>query len=401
MKRRNFIAGLALFLGSFKLPSLSLAQAGRSDSLDLTDFGGLIVRRAKGLMASLEDAIALLKKGETVHPRGTGHSCMGMGLKNNAWIFTPPKQPLYFNEKTEIVTVSAGTTLFEADQFLSSFHYMLPVSPDYRALSIGGVLSVGGYGIESIRRGSLVNHVISFDLLTPQGTIETAVPGHSVLGKKVLGGLGRYGTILSAQMRCHKKPVRSYIRRLEFTHYDSYVQALLDHAPIKNEAAPYDLSYSFWQNDGHSRQGTGSLILGYFSYKENETVSAGYQAVPDIRALRHNMVSQWVYKPDNAYYVWSDHFIPLTQYKKQADDTLDAMNAIKNLNADVVLYSCFLAPSATALDTTTLSMGVYANFDKAHKKQAYQAATHQIDHSERAQRRGAIPYKYGWYKDIS
>ncbi|NJL29537.1 MAG: FAD-binding oxidoreductase, partial [Thermoanaerobaculia bacterium] len=72
----------------------------------------------------------------------------------------------------------------------------VPVLPDYLGLSVGGTLSVGGYGVDSIVRGAVVDQVERLRLILPDGTpVWCSREEHPELFCFSLAGLGQLGVV--------------------------------------------------------------------------------------------------------------------------------------------------------------------------------------------------------------
>ena len=143
ISRRRFIQGLGSLAALFSIPFSAAHAAYKKSVITLTDFGGLIHKPIKGFCLQTTQAQKIIAEGGLLHPRGTGHSVMGKSMREGATIFTPEGDEIIF--KNGIVSAPAGVTLFDIDNFLEPYGYMLPTSPDIRTVSLGGVLSVGGF----------------------------------------------------------------------------------------------------------------------------------------------------------------------------------------------------------------------------------------------------------------
>jgi hypothetical protein len=87
------------------------------------------------------------------------------------------------------------------ERYLRHAERAVPVLPDYLELSVGGTLSVGGYGFDSITHGAVVDHVVRIRLVRPGGTALWCSPReHPDLFSHALAGLGQVGAIERAEM---------------------------------------------------------------------------------------------------------------------------------------------------------------------------------------------------------
>jgi cytokinin dehydrogenase len=93
-------------------------------------------------------------------------------------------------------------------------------------LTVGGLLSVGGVGPGSHRHGPLIANVASLEVVTGDGSRHRCSRGENrELYDAVLGGLGRCGVIVSAELEL--RPARSRVRTHHLL-YDDLSQWLAD-----------------------------------------------------------------------------------------------------------------------------------------------------------------------------
>ena len=85
----------------------------------------------------------------------------------------------------------------------------LPAAPMCTNLSVGGVLSVGGWGGSSNRFGAMVDCVQELEVVTGDGTLVTCSENQqSELFEMVLAGLGQCALILRARIGLVPAPDR-------------------------------------------------------------------------------------------------------------------------------------------------------------------------------------------------
>jgi cytokinin dehydrogenase len=101
-----------------------------------------------------------------------------------------------------------------------------PVVPLNLDLSVGGTLSVGGFGSSSHRYGAAVSNVAQLAVVDGEGTLTRCTPTHQrELFDAVLGGLGRCGVIASATLTLVPAPARV---KTWFLAYDDLAALLED-----------------------------------------------------------------------------------------------------------------------------------------------------------------------------
>eukprot|EP00026_Physarum_polycephalum_P004494 Phypoly_transcript_04515.p1 GENE.Phypoly_transcript_04515~~Phypoly_transcript_04515.p1 ORF type:complete len:550 (+),score=88.89 Phypoly_transcript_04515:275-1924(+) len=75
-----------------------------------------------------------------------------------------------------------------------------PVIPDYLAITLGGFISVGGFGGDTPHVGPAVDQVLALRLVTPLGNEITAMPGNRYF-EAMRGGMGSFGVITGIKIK--------------------------------------------------------------------------------------------------------------------------------------------------------------------------------------------------------
>lgn len=174
-----------------------------------TDFGRLVHRVPRAVVrATGEDQVAAAfaaarRLGLPVTIRGAGHSCAGQTLTDGVVV-------------ANVLDASVGPRLLDGDRvevsgrsrwrtveaFLNARGRSVPVLADFLNLSVGGTLSVGGYGADSVVHGGQIDQVERLRLITPDGTsVECSPAENSGLFGYALAGLGQVGAIETAVLR--------------------------------------------------------------------------------------------------------------------------------------------------------------------------------------------------------
>jgi FAD/FMN-containing dehydrogenase len=86
------------------------------------------------------------------------------------------------------------------------------VLPDSLSPSVGGTISVGGFGTRSVRWGAQVDNVASLRMVLPDGTVAEAGPHENAdLFRFALAGLGAVGVIERVRFRTMPRPALSRV----------------------------------------------------------------------------------------------------------------------------------------------------------------------------------------------
>lgn len=129
--------------------------------------------------------------------RGAGHSCGGQALLEGGvvlWNCADHADEADAQLDGDVVDVSGRTTWNALEAFLGARGRSAMVLPDHLDLTVGGTLSVGGYGVRSVMWGSQADRVHSLRVITPDGRARW-LPADDRLARQVLAGVGRLGVI--------------------------------------------------------------------------------------------------------------------------------------------------------------------------------------------------------------
>ena len=141
-----------------------------------------------------------------------------------------------------IVRADAGVSLDTLIRALLPFGWFVHVTPGTRQVTLGGALAADVHGKSHHFDGSFANHVVSFTVHTPTGTVEVTPESDPELFWGTAGGMGLTGVIGPVTMRL--LPVRTSMIRAEnirFPDLDSVMAAMAgEDADIRYSAAWID-----------------------------------------------------------------------------------------------------------------------------------------------------------------
>ncbi|MFF4586907.1 FAD-binding protein [Streptomyces sp. NPDC001388] len=98
------------------------------------------------------------------------------------------------------VLCDAGVSLHRLMEVLLPLGWFVPVTPGTRYVTVGGAIGADIHGKNHHVSGSFARHVLSFELLTADGTIRTVSHG-TPLFDATAGGMGLTGVVLTATVR--------------------------------------------------------------------------------------------------------------------------------------------------------------------------------------------------------
>ncbi|WP_328480117.1 FAD-binding oxidoreductase [Streptomyces sp. NBC_00377] len=98
------------------------------------------------------------------------------------------------------VLCDAGVSLHRLMEVLLPLGWFVPVTPGTRYVTVGGAIGADIHGKNHHVSGSFTRHVLSFELLTADGTIRTVEQGTDLFDATA-GGMGLTGVVLTARIR--------------------------------------------------------------------------------------------------------------------------------------------------------------------------------------------------------
>jgi len=144
-------------------------------------------------------------------------------------------------------------------------------------LTVGGLLSVGGVGPGSHRHGPLIANVASLEVVTGDGSLQCCSRSENrELYDAVLGGLGRCGAIVSAELEL--RPVRSRVRTY-YLLYDDARRWIEDQRALARTAGVTSME-GFCSPSMQGLRGTGGQRAGFAEWFFPLQVSLEFDEAP-------------------------------------------------------------------------------------------------------------------------
>jgi cytokinin dehydrogenase len=190
-----------------------------------TDVGHSVHHRPLAVLkpASVLDVMQMVRYANQHHlkiaMRGQGHSQYGQTLVEAGIVID--SSTLNAVKLIDVGSVDAqpGASWGEVNKVTLVEGRTPPVMGDTMTLSVGGILSVGGWGQRSHHYGAVVDNVTEFDVVTGDGRLITCSDRqNSELFNMVLAGLGQCGLIVRARLRL--VPSTSHIVRQDLMYND-------------------------------------------------------------------------------------------------------------------------------------------------------------------------------------
>jgi FAD/FMN-containing dehydrogenase len=162
---------------------------------------------------SVKDIVEMVKYANQhnlqIAMRGYGHSRSGETLVEAGIIIDSRTLRAIEVRNDQSVDAQPGAFLGEVYEAAFARNLTLPAMPLCSELSVGGVLSAGGWGGTSHRFGAAVDSVQELEVVTGEGNLVTCSENRqSELFEMVLAGMGQCALIVRARIRLVAKPSR-------------------------------------------------------------------------------------------------------------------------------------------------------------------------------------------------
>lgn len=190
------------------------------------DFGGLVRGHCDGLVRPQQagELVEIVRHanacGTTLTPRGGGLSQSGQSVPvGSVVVSTEHLDAVHVDEQS--VRCGSGARfrqVLETCVAAGRVPRALPLNLD---LTVGGVLSAGGFGSGSHRHGLVVSTVRSIDVVLGSGERVQATEGE--VRDAVLGGVGRCGIIVEAALETRPLPRGVRTHFLLYDDFDAFV----------------------------------------------------------------------------------------------------------------------------------------------------------------------------------
>jgi FAD/FMN-containing dehydrogenase len=309
-----------------------------ADSVDL----GRVAKRLPlavlkpGSVADIQKMVRFCgQHGIKVSMRGQGHSTQGQGLTSGLLIESRSLATIH-SVGPDGADVDCGVLWREVVTAALPLGLTVPLTTTYVGLSIGGTLSMGGFGARN-DTGVQVDTVEKLHVVTGTGElVECSATRNRELFEVALAGMGQCGLIVRATVRT--VPAYQRARIYEFTYTDNAqffadLRLLVDRGELDgvynlfkltNGTIPYQLNAMAWYNDGEQPD-DAHLLRGISQPLANATVvDCTYQQWcerydPIIQRWRDT--TDW----DNLIKPWQDVIMPDSTVEQYVGEVMPTM----------------------------------------------------------------------------
>ncbi|MEV4128489.1 FAD-binding protein [Nocardia sp. NPDC049707] len=329
--------------------------------------------------------------------RGAGHSCDGQTVTDRELLVTYAPDTAAQQVRDlgdDLVEVPAGMNWYGLERYLNRHGRAFPVLTDYMYTSVGGTLSVGGAGVNSVRHGWQVDHVERIQLIDGTGTSRwCSRADHPELFRFALGGLGTVGLIERVVLRTVPYCRDTHVHR---AHHATLTE-LVEHTERMAQRDDVDIFCA------SVRRGTFISTTGWNSNGPRQCDDECCTIVPDLPFTSHPNSARPVAPSADHVRLWTDYVVPAGQLAPM----LAAVEALRDrapLNGALeMLYILIVRRSLDATSfafapvgsaPVSIGLGVYTS---VHRDPAASTAIRQVfrDLLERCCELGGRPYLYG------
>ncbi|MFQ6332135.1 FAD-binding protein [Nocardia sp. CWNU-33] len=337
----------------------------------------------------------LIGSGRPLTLRGAGHSCGGQTVTGDELLVTyaPDTAANQVRDLGDgLIEVPAGMDWYGLERYLNRRGRAFPVLTDYLHMSVGGTLSVGGFGTNSVRYGMQVDHVERIQLIDGMGASRwCSRTDHPELFRFALGGLGTVGLIERAVLRTVPYQRYTHVHR---TRHASLTE-LVEHTERIAQRDDVDIYCA------SLRGGMLSSTTGWGGISAQRCSNENCSIVPDLPFAEHT--GRAAATPSDKVRLWTDYVVPAAQFAPMLAAAEALLHRAPLNRVLTMLYILIVRRPAAATpfafapvgtDPVSIGLGLYTSVER--DPAAIAATRHMFrDLLERCCELGGHPYLYG------
>lgn len=418
--------GLYLLLGRLLFPKIEVIysafkQSMINNKLKQYSFRGQKFNVPNVSTTSQSELISAIQKANaneiSFSIKGSGHS-IGKQFLNSKYIIKNVAIPGNNGAlwRGDNIVIQGRATIKELTDFAKLKNRKIRCIQDHGDFTVGGTLSVGGIGWDSLKYGFQANYIKSLKVITPNGSLlECSEAKNNNVFKYVLAGMGQLGAIEEAEYETVK--LKPCWKKLVFK-LPSLESMFMLMKTIQKEQSIIDLDFFHTVHALQTKKSLFSFCGKFFdSLEEAQHWQPPYQL--PLEYLVHVLVGEGkvdyshdsMYAPFNA---WEDYMFPsieiAMEFSKQCfgdkffkDST--PFSAPKNISFARETVLSFYLIKCPKYDIPLLpgfpeqliaTVGVYYCLDS--HKQLIDALARTMEIGDSAVSHGGKPYNYGAYE---
>ena len=265
------------------------------------------------VQASSADAVsAVLKlahdRSIPIIPRGSGSSPFGGSVPVKGGIVldvSPMDGIVSVDREANTITVEAGARWADVDRELERYGLTLFSCPSSRFSTVGGWVSTGGMGINSLSHGHISGSVEEITIVTPGGGQRKVAKGDPLF-QTLFGSEGQLGVITHVKLRARERPLRSRPHLIMFGDVRdalSFAYALIG-SSVKPAHVIYESALKFSLTNralGGDRFPISDAIIVSIEGQESEERFEQFLASAGLKEEKEYL----------ARYMWNERYFPM------------------------------------------------------------------------------------------
>ncbi|MBU0486061.1 MAG: FAD-binding oxidoreductase [Proteobacteria bacterium] len=387
-----------------------------------TDFGRVIRKEPRLIVVPQDDddIITVFRIAEKyqvpVSLRGAGHTCYGQSLSDGG-ILIVNNSRLAESEATikdGLVTVHSRTQWLALEKQLNGQGLTSPVLTDYLELTVGGTLSVGGYGLRSFQYGAQVDNIKELELILPSGEKTTCSPEKNTdLFRYSLCGLGQLGLISKVKFKpipyqrytsvfyvlCTS--VKDFIKNIKTILHPDFIKEI-DHFSSYwlNGTFIIEIGSSFIEENKAEEEKLKKKIGAQISFYKNSVVK-------DYHLYLHQIRGNWVERYGVSHHVWEDYIFGIDQLEEFLNRAISEtkISQYQNILPALYIVACDtnqtrgipFSPTYGNNNPMVYSVGFYYMVKYGNSSQLQTAKEHHQGFMKSCLELKGKPYLYGWH----
>lgn len=212
--------------------------------ISIAGWGGAVA--APGYLVearSVEEIVAAFdlarRSGKSLSLRGAGRSYGDAAINADGLVLdlSPMNRVLAWDKVSGEITVEPGVTIDGLWRHTLPDGWWPPVVPGTSTPTLGGAVAMNIHGKNNFAVGPIGDHIVAFDLLTPDGSLMHCSPeSNTDLFDGVIGGFGMLGVVVSLTLRM--KRVYSGLLDVEASHIPD-LRRMIDFFVAERERSDY------------------------------------------------------------------------------------------------------------------------------------------------------------------
>ena len=217
-----------------------------------------------------DELYEILKSNVQTISSGSGLSFAPFFLDKTARLISHKKfnKIINFDRKEKLIEVQSGCQLYEIQNFLLDFNYMIKIHPGWPTVTVGGSIANSIHGKNPYLDGTFGDIVHEIKIILPGEKNSTVVSKNknTEIFYNTIGGYGLTGTIVSAKLKVIKIVSNFFLEKI--IKIDNFKDSVISQLNNDKKIASYSWHDTILRN---SKFGTGLLFEYYEDPDKNTT----------------------------------------------------------------------------------------------------------------------------------